>query len=254
IRVLAAGPTDRFFPHSSLGHMYGRILDRFGTSGSGIFWRADGPRFPCLASALAKAEREKEPVLLLGTAFGFVLLLDWLAAEGKRFTLPPGSRLVDTGGYKGRSREVPREELYSLYTERLGIPNTHLVNEYGMTELGSQFYDTNLKELAAGLPIRPRAKSVPPWVRVQVVDPETLQPWETPGEGWGRVGLLRIVDLANLHSVIAIQTDDLGQASGSRFQILGRAGGAEARGCSLAAEELLEQTDSRIARRLAPRG
>ncbi len=237
IRVLAAGPTARFFPESSLGHMYSAILSRFGATGSGTFWRDDGPRFPCLAAALRKAETDTAPVLLLGTAFGFVLLMDWLEEQGLQFALPPGSRLVDTGGYKGRSREVPRNELYSLYGTRLGIPLTHVVNEYGMTELGSQFYDTILRDTLAGRSVRPRAKSIPPWVRVEIVDPETLEPAPE-----GQVGLIRIFDLANLHSVVAVQTDDLGRSLGDRFEVLGRAGGAEIRGCSLIAEEWSEQT------------
>lgn len=247
IRVLAAGPTARFFPQSSLGHMYSAILSRFGSAGSGTFWRDDGPRFPCLAAALGKAESEDVPILLLGTAFGFVLLMDWLEEQGLRFALPPGSRLVDTGGYKGRSREVPRDELYSLYGARLGIPLTHVVNEYGMTELGSQFYDTTLRDALAGRRERPRAKSIPPWVRVEIVDPETLEPAPE-----GHAGLIRIFDLANLHSVVAVQTDDLGRSLGDRFEVLGRAGGAEIRGCSLLAEEWLEETAARENVRSSP--
>lgn len=239
IRMLACGPTTRFFPNSSLGHMNTRVMERFGVAGSGIFWREDGPRLGCLAAALGKAETEGEPVCLLGTAFGFVHFLDYLAAEGRRFNLPPGSRLMDTGGYKGRSREVPKEELYSLYRDRLGIPLTHIVNEYGMTELGSQFYDPCLRLHAAHpelsqAPAMQRQKTSPPWVQVQVVDPETLHP-----VGDGTTGLLRFFDLANLHTVAAVQTDDLGVRREAGFEILGRAAGAEPRGCSLAAEEFV---------------
>ena len=81
---------------------------------------------------------------------------------------------------------------------------------------------------------KPRRKVVPPWARTVVVDPETLEPVPE-----GHTGLLRHYDLANSSSVMAIQTDDLGVASDNGFEIVGRASGAEARGCSLAIDEML---------------
>jgi hypothetical protein len=103
-----------------------------------------------------------------------------------------------------------------------------------MTELCSQFYDNVLRERVRARPPELRYKVVPPWVRTRVVDPETLAP--VPA---GRLGLLRHLDLANLDSVMAVQTDDLGVAAGPGFEILGRAAGAEARGCSIAMDEWL---------------
>jgi hypothetical protein len=240
IRMLVVGPSARYFPQSSLGHMNTRALEVFGTGGSGLFWDEAGPQFEALTATLECSERDREPVCLLGTAFGFVHLLDWLAQRGRRYELPPGSRIMDTGGYKGRSREVPKSELYRQYGERLGISPTHVVNEYGMTELGSQFYDRTLRDSVAGrsadIPVERRRKTPPPWVRVQIVDPETLAPLRAVS---GRPGLLRFYDLANLHSVAAVQTDDLGAWRDDGFEILGRAAGAEPRGCSLAAEDFL---------------
>lgn len=230
IRVLICGPSARHFPHSSLGHMNSRVLERFGAPGSGIFWTEEGPLFPCLAAALQKAEEDRAPVSILGTAFGLVHFLDGLGSENRTFQLPEGSRIMDTGGYKGRSREVPKTELNRLYEERLGIPPERVVNEYGMTELGSQFYDRGPETGPHG----ERLKAGPPWIRPQVVNPDTLIP--VPN---GEVGLLRFFDLANLHTVSAIQTDDLGAMYGDGFELLGRAAGAEPRGCSLAVEEFL---------------
>jgi len=222
IRMLICGPTAEHFPHSSLGHMLSRVRRRLGAPGSGVFWRPDGPRFSQLAAALHRAERDGVPVCLLGTAFAFVHFLDWLIAHERAYRLPRGSRLMDTGGYKGRSREVPPAELRALYDDRLGIPPSRVVNEYGMTELGSQFYDSAL-----------RTRIGPPWARALVVHPETLR--EVPD---GEVGLLRFVDLANLHTVVSVQTDDLGRRRGDRFELLGRVPGAEPRGCSLPFESL----------------
>lgn len=160
-----------------------------------------------------------EPVIVAGTAFGFLNLFD----AGLRAKFPAGSRAMETGGYKGRSREIPKRELHRLIAERLGIE--HVVNEYGMTELSTQFYDE-----------RPGSdiKDVPHWARVLVMDPATGRA-ARPGER----GLIRVLDLANLWSAMCIQTEDLGVAhADGRFEILGRAAGAEVRGCSLNAKSL----------------
>lgn len=162
-----------------------------------------------------------EPVCVLGTAFHFLNLFD----AGFTSQLPPGSRVMETGGFKGRSREISKRELYRLFAERLGV--TYVVNEYGMTELSTQFYDHRTGS---------DRKDVPAWARVMIVDPATGQ--EAPP---GQRGLIRVFDLANLWSAMAIQTEDLGVADGDGFQILGRVAGAEVRGCSLTAEEFSQR-------------
>lgn len=139
---------------------------------------------------------------------------------------------MDTGGFKGQSREVSREELLRLYGEVLAIPEAFCINEYGMTEMGSQFYDNTLRDRMQERS-RVRFKEVPPWVRTRILDPATLD--EVPP---GEVGLLTHYDLANCGSVMAIETEDLGYEIEEGFQVLGRAPGAEARGCSLTIEEL----------------
>lgn len=238
IRTGVLGPTLATAPHSSLGHMHSRVLERWGAVGSGVFWSERGPDLDRVQAWLQKACADGEPVLLLGTAFAFVYLVDEMA-EGETLALPPGSRLMDTGGYKGRSREVPKAELYADYRALLGLPLTHVVNEYGMTEMGSQFYDRILRDTLAARETETdpgrRVKASPPWVRTLVVEPESLEPLHDPGAR----GLLRHFDLANLHSVCAILTDDLGELRPGGFEVLGRARGAEARGCSLTDEEFL---------------
>ena len=136
---------------------------------------------------------------------------------------------METGGFKGRSRALPREELYAGIEARLGIPAARIVNQYGMTELGSQFYDSVLREPGA-----PRRKLAPPWTRVRIVDPLRGEP--VPD---GRAGAIVVHDLANTGSVLRVQTADLGARAGDGFEVLGREPGAEARGCSIAADELL---------------
>lgn len=218
-------------PDSSLSHMIG-VVEAELAPGTRYFVDRDGRLDEHrLRSALGDAEGARDPVLVVGTAFAFVHLLDALAKESTRFRLPDGSRVMETGGFKGRSRTVPREELYAAIDSRLGIPSDRIVNEYGMTELLSQCYEPVLTGGA-------RLHHPPPWVRTRVLDPATLEPLPP-----GRVGLLCHFDLANLGSVCCVLTEDLGveppEAEGHGFRVLGRNPGAEPRGCSLAMDDLM---------------
>jgi hypothetical protein len=222
-------------PDSSLSHMASVVVDRLGAGGSGFFaTTAAGVDYASLEAALDRASADGTAVCLLGTSFAFVHWLDRLAGVGRAFALPAGSRLMDTGGYKGRSREVDADELRRLYGRYLGIDDAFCVNEYGMTELCSQFYDSTLRDRVRGRERR-RRKVVPPWVRTRIVDPETLQPIPD-----GSAGLLQHFDLANAGSVMAVQTDDLGVRLDEGFTLLGRAPGAAPRGCSIAMDLLLQ--------------
>jgi hypothetical protein len=102
-----------------------------------------------------------------------------------------------------------------------------------MTEMASQFYD-NVLYNRFRRSNEPRYKIGPAWTRMLVVNPETLQ--EVPR---GQTGILQHFDLANVGSVMAIQTDDLGYTVRDGFEIVGRIPGAEARGCALALDEFL---------------
>jgi hypothetical protein len=160
---------------------------------------------------------------LLGTAFSFVHLLDHLVESGIRWELPAGSRVLETGGYKGRSRSLPKKELHALIRGRLGIPETHIICEYGMSELSSQAYDR-----AAGTD--PAVFRFPPWARARIISPETGAEVAD-----GETGLIQVFDLANVSSVMAVQTEDLAIRRGRGFELIGRAELAEPRGCSLMA-------------------
>jgi hypothetical protein len=217
-------------PHSSLSFMLGELITDFG----GAFFSLKGWQ-----TRLARQLRElNEPVVVFGTAFAFMHFFD---ATPETFILPEGSRIVETGGFKGRSREVTREELYVLFTERFGVPSSHCVSEYGMSEMASQFYDSTLFDHEHALP-RPMRKIAPPTIRTRIIDPVTGED-ALPGQP----GLLAHYDLCNLNSVMALQTEDMGQRlmlpasegteDGDGFVLLGRAPGAILRGCSLSAEE-----------------
>ena len=214
-RILVMAPSPEEAPDSSLSHMFGRMLAALGTPDSGF----------CLKPA-ALLEAATEPVALCGTALAFAHLLDSVSP----LHLPSGSRAMETGGFKGRRREIDRQTLYAAIEEKLGVPSTRIVNQYGMTELGSQFYDSILRE-----PAQPRRKLAPPWVRVRLIDPRTGYD-AAPGEP----GIITIHDLANTGSIAAIQTADLGRSNGNDgFDVLGREPGAEERGCSIAADLML---------------
>jgi hypothetical protein len=135
---------------------------------------------------------------------------------------------METGGYKGRSRNLPKSELHALITRCLGIPPSHIVCEYGMSELSSQAYDWKVRNAERGTGNEARVFRFPPWARARVVSPET------GGEvAEGETGLIQVCDLANVRSVIVIQTEDLAVRRGDGFELIGRAAQAEPRGCSL---------------------
>jgi hypothetical protein len=151
---------------------------------------------------------------------------------------------METGGYKGRSREIPREELHDLIALSLGVPHARIGCEYGMSELSSQAYDIR-DGLLSGASLRhsagavgdgrrpPRRLQFPPWCHARVVSPETGR--EQPD---GQPGLLQIIDLANVASVLGVQTEDLAIRHADGLELLGRAAQAEARGCSLMPSDL----------------
>ncbi len=221
-------------PHSSLVYMFDTIRRQVGGAGSPFIGTAtaDGVWTVNAEATLARlkaASGSGEPLLMLGTAFSFVHLLDYLAEHDLRFELPPGSCVLETGGYKGRSRSLAKPALHALITEHLGIPPDRILCEYGMSELSSQAYDSKIAPSRATLHA-PRSLRFPPWARVQITSPETGREVSE-----GETGLIRVYDLANVYSVMAIQTEDLGVRHGDGFTLAGRAVLAEARGCSLLA-------------------
>lgn len=237
--MLILAPDRRLAPDSSLSWMLETVKEEFGSGDSAHVVDQDGLRLDPLLTALAESEVRQKPVMLLGTAAAYAHLLEELDERGCRFELPCGSRLMETGGFKRRRREIAKRELYAWLEDRLGIPEPYCVAEYGMTEMCSQFYDNVLRERVRGRPPLQRHKTVAPWIRTQVVDAETLEPLPA-----GRTGVLRHFDLANFDSVLAVQTDDLGVAAEEGgFEILGRAAGAELRGCSIAMDQWLTAQD-----------
>jgi len=224
---LVPDPLDR--PQSSLGYMMAHVSAQRGMNTTGWYLHSDSLNVAALLRDIRAAVAAAQPVCIATTAFALVHALDAMERESITLQLPPGSRIMETGGFKGRTRLITRDELYARSSALLGIPTDKIVAEYGMTELTSQYYDVNATT---------RAKSGPPWLRARVVsrDRRTL-----PN---GKTGSLLHVDLANRASCVAVQTDDLGVLREDGFVLLGRDREAEARGCSLDAEELRERAPS----------
>ncbi|HEY4414813.1 MAG TPA: hypothetical protein VGO57_03890 [Verrucomicrobiae bacterium] len=240
-KLICLTPPPEQVPHSSLVHMFetiwqksscaGTLADRspfFGKIDKDGTWTLD---FEAVLAALAENPQSAigNPQLLVGTAFSFVHLLDFLAEKNLLLKLPPGSRVMETGGYKNRSRTMPKAELHVLIEKFLGVPRENILCEYGMSELSSQAYSvTEDQGRGAGSSAATHYFHFPPWARVQIISPETGNE-----VGEGETGLIRIFDLANVWSVAAIQTEDLGVRRGGGFELIGRAALAESRGCSL---------------------
>ena len=215
---------------SSLSYMVSTVMRDLGTPDSRVAIGNEGIDHASLQDWLDG--RNDEPVCVIGTSLAFVHWFDKLAASNTALELPAGSCIMDTGGFKGSTRAVTSHDLREQYQVLLGVAPQFVVNEYGMTEMLSQFYDAHQLDPAQML-----VKQGPAWVRSAIVDPETLEPLPR-----GQTGLLKHFDLANVFSVSAIQTEDIAVAKGDGFELLGRAAGAAPRGCSIAMDMFLSST------------
>jgi hypothetical protein len=196
-------------PHSSLVRMF-EILDKNGKWLIGADGRIATEKFsPEGATAV------------LGTSIALLRACD----EMEPVRLAEGSWIFETGGSKGLKKSFTPAEVRARLSAHFGVPESHILNEYGMTELFSQFYKWGDEE----------THKAPPWVGVRVVDVQTGQLAKT-----GEIGYLEIIDLANLDTVMAIRTQDLAVAVGEReFVLSGRDPAAMARGCSRGVEDVL---------------
>ncbi len=199
---------------SSLVSMVSHLIRAFGDAASGFFL----DEIDVLHSACEHAHRHGRPLLLFGAAFG---LLDLI--ERGPVPLPPDSRVIETGGMKTRRREIDRETLHATLAKGFGITETGVRSEYGMCELMSQAYT---RRGGVFLP--------PPWMRFAIVDPENAFRALVAG----RPGALLLCDLANVHTVSCVLTEDLAVATEDGFEVLGRLPGTALRGCNALLERI----------------
>jgi Acyl-protein synthetase, LuxE len=187
----------------------------------------DGIDYGRLVTALERVVAADLPAVLLGSSFAFVNTCTALIGMGRTFTLPRGSRVIDAGGFKGRSQAMEVDKLRAALRRCFGIAEDGFVNLFGMTELASQLYDT--VDLPVG-PLGERPKGGPAFVQPRVRDVETMA-LRTEG-----LGLLEVIDLCLVDHPPVLLTGDLAIANGHGPAIIGRAERGGSRGCSLAFE------------------
>ncbi|RYY88699.1 MAG: acyl transferase [Chitinophagaceae bacterium] len=209
-RILALLPSYLERGQSSLVHMVQRFMERSGQPQNGFFLHDHA----ALAAALREGEEAGQKTLLIGVTYA---LLDFAASFGMPLR---HTSIMETGGMKGRRRELLRSEVHALLQDAFGV--THIHSEYGMTELLSQAYAQR-----DGLFVAPE------WMRVYVAEEDDPVAWSSSP---GRTGRLYVVDLANHWSCSFIATEDLARMhEGGRFEVLGRIDNSDIRGCSLLA-------------------
>lgn len=222
--------------HSSLIYMVNKLIALSGHANSGFYLN----EFEKLFNVLKDLEKKKQKTLLIGVTFG---LLDF--AEAYSSPIQAGlfdhTIIMETGGMKGRRREMIRQEVHGILKESFHVPGIH--SEYGMTELLSQAYSDG-----DGI------FQCPPWMKVLIRDDEDPLRVRHLEEDSGRVGHLggesqrvgqprgvrhisgaiNIIDMANVYSCSFIATDDAGKIfSDGSFEVLGRMDNSDLRGCSL---------------------
>jgi len=233
VRAMLFAPPPQAVPNLALANFIPIGIAKHLIGQPNFYVNKEGLDFPGLVEGLKKAQEENVPVILLGATFTYVHFIDFCSSQGISFNLPEGSIFQDGGGYKGQAREIGKEEFLKMVSETFGLPDYQIINSYGMSEMTCGFTDNVLYNHVNGID-EPRFKMIPHCARTVIVDPEKLEPIAK-----GKTGLLRHYCLGNFSNVIGVQTDDLGHETGSGFEVTGRAKGAEARGCSIAADELI---------------
>lgn len=213
-------PTAQQRPHSSLSHMVTFVGQEFGLNGFFVARRGDHLDWRVASQAFERALDLGTPCMVLGTTLDFVPFLQALEKAG-RVALPKGSRVMHTGGDKGRDYVLAREELLRGLWEGLAIRAEDVIEEYGMTELLSQAYVS--PRMVAG----PRRFVTVPWMRTRVVDPATLEDVRK-----GVEGLMIHYDLANVYTSVAVMTYDIAPRVANGFGRVRRAPYGGLRGCS----------------------
>lgn len=253
--VIALAPWTGRKTASSLGYMMQRMMEAF--DGRGLDRERSSQRFALDAPErwlvgergvdVAGLRRVQElaqctgaRVVLLATSFALVELLD--AAGSETFTLPAGSLVMPTGGFKGRTRTIDVTTMHRELRRLFG--DIDIVGEYGMTELTSQLYEGTLR--GGDSHGAPGTYWAPPWLRVVALAAESLQPVSE-----GEEGLACFIDLGNVDSAVCLITQDRVRVSNGGVVLLGRQPKAPLRGCSLAIEALLRPDANRAT--LAPR-
>jgi hypothetical protein len=207
-------------------------IEEFGTETVLCAASRDGVDTAAAVDFLHDNQLRQSPVCILGTTAASAKLFESIDRRREPLRLPTGSRLMDTGGAKGQQIPLTPAEVVARAQSCLGIDPNLVINEYGMTEMCSQLYDATPFNSAFAAYPGYRVKLPPPWLRPTILDPVTLKPMPK-----GQVGLIGFFDLANVGSISALVTEDLGFIEDGAVAILGRTAAGGARGCALSIEE-----------------
>ncbi len=219
-RILILAPSPKLAPSMGMAIGMDQTRKAFGTPDSKFLLGKSGIHINELLKTLRESESSGVPVALIGATSAYVYFFQACRRKKMKFCLPPGSRICDGGGYRGRFGPVSREDYYAMVQEILGIPETHCVNVLGEAETATNLFDDALRRHVKGLPLRKRTRPVPPWSRVRAMSIDDLTPLPD-----GEVGLLAHWDLANVPTVLAVITDNLGYTTdkGRGCEMVGRA-------------------------------
>ena len=219
-RILILAPSPELAPSMGMAIGMDQTRQSFGTSDSMFLLGKTGIDIKALIKALRESEASGVPVALIGATSAYVYFFQACRRKKMKFRLPAGSRVCDGGGYRGRFGVVTRADYYAMVKEILDVPDSHCVNVLGEAETATNLFDDSLRRYVKGLPPRQRTRPVPPWSRVLAMSVDDLKPLPD-----GEVGLLAHWDLANVPTVLAVITDNLGYTTdgGRGCEMVGRA-------------------------------
>lgn len=208
--ILALLPSYLERSNSSLVHMAQGLMETSGHPANGFYLNNLGE----LSTAMQQLIKAGTPTLLLGVSFGLLDLAEQYPMDLQHI------KIMETGGMKGRRKELLREELHEVLKSAFQVP--HIYSEYGMTELLSQAYTDGTEWFAP-----------PAWMRALARD--AYDPFHTFNQPATATGALNIIDLGNIHSCAFVATADLTtiHPNGRAFKVLGRMDLSETRGCNL---------------------
>ncbi|MCM5661786.1 LuxE/PaaK family acyltransferase [Galbibacter mesophilus] len=204
--VLALLPAYLERKGSSLIYMVNDLIENSGAEKSGFYLH----NLDELAQRLKFLDADGKKVLLIGVSFALLDLVERYNFDLRNTTI------METGGMKGRRKEMIRAELHQVLSKGFGVDKIH--SEYGMTELLSQAYSKG-----------DGVFECPPWMKILIRDPEDALTLQSEG----KTGGLNVIDLANVNSCSFIATQDLGRVKGNVFEVIGRFDHSDIRGCNL---------------------
>jgi hypothetical protein len=219
-RILILAPSPEMAPSMGMAIGIDQTRRHFGTPDSKFLLGKSGIHINELLKALRESEASGVPVALIGATSAYIYFFQACRRKKMKFCLPSGSRICDGGGYRNRFGVFNRDDYYGMVQEILGIPDTHCVNVLGEAETATNLFDDALRRHVKGLPKRTRTRPVPPWSRVIAMSIDDLKPLPD-----GEIGLLAHWDLANVPTILAVITDNLGYTTdnGRGCEMVGRA-------------------------------